>query len=81
MLEALRKSLDKGPFVLHSPFDTLRANGSGFAFVKFLPFVLSLSQHGVANGRGIRGFPRAFESSLEAGKTPALPAVFFTFTF
>ena len=51
VLEALRKSLDKGLFIRRSPFDKFRANGSGIAFVEFLPFVLSLSKHGFVNCR------------------------------
>ena len=45
-LEALRKLLDKGLLLLCSPFDKLRANGSGAEIVKDFPFVLSLSKHG-----------------------------------
>jgi len=57
--EALRKSLDKGLFIRRSPFDKLRANGSGMVFVGFLPFVLSLSKHGFANCRVVWQFPES----------------------
>jgi len=61
-LEALRKSLAKGLLFLRSPFDKLRANGSGVEIVKDFPFVLSLSKHGFVSFGSFDGFRRASQS-------------------
>ena len=66
-LEALRKSLAQGLLFLRSPFDKLRANGSGVEIVKDFPFVLSpstssgqaLSKHGFVSFGSFDGFRRA----------------------
>ena len=68
--EALRKLLDKGLLLLCSPFDKLRANGSGVEIVKDFPFVLSLSKHDFAlsvvrltvSGEPLRAYPNNSQS-------------------
>src|SRR5262245_47865884 len=73
----ISRRLTKRPLkTLRSPFDKLRVTGGALQNVKDYPFVLSLSKHVVATGRGFWGIYqrllRGIGTSAAIGAPPSI---------